>query len=97
MLIMKVSAYPSITYKGNSSGVVNKTKDTVAELAKKELENIEAQGKVAGTDSAWWRYGWGEAKTALEKLAKSGSEDTSSSAYSSGLMSFHDADDDGFI
>lgn len=94
MNVNKIGNYYCIPHKGNVPSEAAKAgKEKLAEVAKKELEMIESQGHIAGTDAAWWRYEFGEAKAALERIAAS----RESESYSSKLMSFHDTDDDGFI
>ena len=96
MKIYSIGTYPQAVFKANvKPELLNQGKNSVAELAKKELANIEAQGKVAGTDAAWWRSGFQEAKAALESIVKG--EELPHKEQHHSIMRFHDFDDDGFI
>jgi len=100
MNVAGISTYQNVVF-GNHTvkpQIVEKQGQAVVEAAKAELEAIEKQGKVAGTDAAWWRPGFSEAKEALENIVKTGeSNQPEYNSYKSSLMSFHDYDDDGLI
>jgi len=93
MRVLSISSYPSIAHHGGKVNITSQEAEVV-QAAKKELEIIKAQGQKAGTDSAWWRYEFGDAKAVLESIVRDGHLPTSSQ---SNLISFHDTDEDGFI
>ena len=92
MRVESIGTYSSLTCR--NSGAV-KQEPKVVQAAIRELRHIQEQGKQAGTDSAWWRTGFEEAKLTLEAIVRG---DTPPESYQkSSLMSFHDFNDDGFI
>ena len=93
MRVLSISSYPSIAHCGKKVNITPQEAEVV-QAAKKELANIKAQGQQAGTDSAWWRYEFGDAKAVLESIVRDGHLPV---APQSNLMSFHDPDEDGFI
>ena len=93
MRVLSISPYSSITHRGGKVNITPQEAEVV-QAAKKELEMIKVQGQKAGTDAAWWRYEFGDAKTVLESIVRDGHLPA---APQSSLMSFHDPDEDGFI
>lgn len=94
MRVLSICTYPSSAYRSFGGKNIAQQEREIVEAAERELEIIKEQGKQAGTDSAWWRAGFGEAKQVLESIVISGHLPE---VKESRLMSFHDYDDDGFI
>lgn len=93
MRVNSIGAYPAMSYRGGKANITAQEAEVVRAAAR-ELETMKAQGQKAGTDSAWWRYEFGEAKSVLESIVRDGHLPK---APKSNLMSFHDYDEDGFI
>ena len=93
MRVFGVCSYPAMAYRGRKVNITAQEAEVV-QAAKKELEMIKVQGQKAGTDAAWWRSEFGEAKAVLESIVNNGYLPRS---QQSSLMSFHDSDEDGFI
>jgi hypothetical protein len=93
MRVTGIGAYSVLAYRGGKANITHQEAEVV-QAAKKELEMIKEQGKKAGTDAAWWRSEFGEAKAVLESIVKNECLPT---LKQSSLMSFHDSDEDGFI
>ncbi|MCQ2744709.1 MAG: hypothetical protein MJ230_07985 [bacterium] len=91
MYISPVNVYSSVNYCGG-----RKLDPCVIKKAEEELKLIKSEGKVAGTDSAWWRYGYNEAVQSLQNIA-AGKESVEPKNYESPLARFLSNDDDGFI
>ena len=94
MRVLSIGACPSIVYRGVNIKNVKTQDNEIVQAAKKELEMIKAQGQVAGTDAAWWRSGFSEAKAVLESIVNN---EVPVQTKHSGLMSFHDYEEDGLI
>lgn len=98
MKVSKVTAYTPLNFKNEKSNirVLTEQEKALVKKAQEELEMIERQGKVAGTDAAWWRYEYNEALEELKKIAN-GILPEPDNGYRSLVREFHSFDDDGFI
>ena len=93
MKVQKVSVYNPVRF-GGSRATGIKPEENVVQAARKELEKINSMAYEAGTDVAWWRSEFREAKRVLEDLANGIFPEAEATSY---VRRFHDPEEDGFI